>query len=241
MREGWTSITICSDTTWFIRCHLHAFASLGGVPKRLLYDTLKSVVLWRDAEGGVHWNPRFLDFADVAGFSPQARPPISTANQRQSRERREICAGQRAFRACIFGTWTISMRHSLSWLNTTANRRVHGTTGEVPFTRLPSEGLQPADKALSYDTSLLTTRRRSKDCFISSGGNLSSVPAAYACKTLQVKITEAEELVICSEGGDVLARHRILFGRQERSVQTEQYRGLGTPSSRIERRLPCMS
>ena len=79
---------------------------------------------------------------------------------------------------------------ALTWLNTTANPRVHGTTGEVPFTRLPLEGLQPADKALSYDTSVLTTRRSSKDCFISYGGNLYSVPAAYARKTLQVKLTE---------------------------------------------------
>ncbi len=123
---------------------------------------------------------------------------------------------------------------ALAWLNTTANPRVHGTTGEVPFTRLRSEGLQPADKALTYDTSVLTTRRSSKDCFISYAGNLYSVPAAYARKTLQVKITEAEELVICSEVGQELARHRVLLGRQERSVQADHYRGLGTPLSRIE-------
>ena len=33
---------------------------------------------------------------------------------------------------------------------------------------------------------------------------------------------------------DVLARHRVLFGRQERSVQVDHYRGLGTPVSRVE-------
>jgi hypothetical protein len=123
---------------------------------------------------------------------------------------------------------------ALAWLNTTANPRVHGTTGEVPFTRLRSEGLQPAEKALGYDTSVLTTRRSSKDCVISYGGNLYSVPAAYARKTLQVKVTEAEELVICSEVGHELARHRVLFGRRERSVQAEHYRGLGTAAPRVE-------
>ena len=104
----------------------------------------------------------------------------------------------------------------------------------MPFTRLRAEGLQPADKALTYDTSVLTTRRSSKDCFISYGGNLYSVPAAYARKTLQVKITEAEELVICSEVGHELARHRVLLGRQERSVQADHYRELGTTVSRVE-------
>ena len=67
-----------------------------------------------------------------------------------------------------------------------------------------------------------------------AGGGMAFVPAAYARQTLQVKITEAEELVICSEVGDVLARHRVLFGRQERSVQVDHYRGLGTPVSRVE-------
>ena len=50
----------------------------------------------------------------------------------------------------------------------------------------------------------------------------------------RLKITEAEELVICSEVGHELARHRVLLGRQARSVQAEHYRGLGMPVPRIE-------
>src|SRR6266566_4581511 len=48
-RASYLRFTIAADSTWFIRCHLHAFAYLGGVPKRLLYDNLKSVVLRRDS------------------------------------------------------------------------------------------------------------------------------------------------------------------------------------------------
>ena len=232
-RASYVRFTMCADTTWFIRCHLHAFAYLGGVPKRLLYDNLKSVVLWRDAEDVVHWNPRFLDFADVAGFSPQACKP------RRPQTKGKVENGVKYVRGNFwpglhFQDLDDLNAQALSWLNTTANPRVHGTTGEVPFTRLRAEGLQPADKALSYDTSVLTTRRSSKDCFSSYGGNLYSVPAASARKTLRVKITEAEELVICSEVGQELARHRVLFGKQERSVQADHYRGLATPVSRIE-------
>src|SRR5260370_12213435 len=86
-RASYLRFTVSLDSTWFIRCHLHAFAYLGGVPKRLLYDNLKSVVVWRDAEEVVPWNRRFLDFADVAGFFPQARPPLSATYQRASRAR----------------------------------------------------------------------------------------------------------------------------------------------------------
>jgi transposase len=232
-RASYLRFTISSDTTWFIRCHLHAFAYLGGVPKRLLYDNLKSVVLRRDAEDVIQWNPRFLDFADVAGFSPQACKPYRPQTKGKVENGVKYVRGN-FWPGLHFQDLDDLNTQALAWLNTTANPRVHGTTGEVPFTRLRSEGLQAADKALTYDTSVLITRRSSKDCFISYAGNLYSVPAAYARKTLQVKITEAEELVICSEVGQEVARHRVLCGRQERSVQADHYRGLGTPVSRVE-------
>jgi transposase len=232
-RASYVRFTISADTTWFIRCHLHAFAYLGGVPRRVLYDNLKSVVLRRDADDVVHWNPRFLDFADVAGFAPQACKPYRPQTKGKVENGVKYVRGN-FWPGLHFRDLEELNAQALAWLNTTANPRVHGTTGEVPFTRLRAEGLQPADKALTYDTSVLTTRRSSKDCFISYGGNLYSVPAAYARKTLQVKITEAEELVICSAIGHELARHRVLLGKQERSVQAEHYRGLGMPAPRIE-------
>src|SRR5690606_34972106 len=45
------------------RCHIHAFEYFGGVPKRLLYDNMKTVAIGRREDGRVHWNERFLDFA----------------------------------------------------------------------------------------------------------------------------------------------------------------------------------
>jgi hypothetical protein len=53
-------------------------------------------------------------------------------------------------------------------------------------------------------------------------------------KRKRLKITEAGEMVICSEVGQELARHRVLLGRRERSVQAEHYRGLGTSAPRVE-------
>lgn len=236
-RASYLHFTISSDTTWFIRCHLHAFAYLGGVPRRLLYDNLKSVVERRDADGGIHWNSRFLDFADVAGFSPQACKPYRPQTKGKVENGVKYVRGN-FWPGLHFRDLEDLNLQAIAWLNTTANTRVHGTTGEVPFTRLRMEGLLPADKALTYDTSVVSTRRSSKDCFISYEGNLYSVPAAYARKTLQVKTTEAGEVVICSEVGHELARHRVLLGRQERSMQAEHYRGLGLPAAHVEQIAP---
>jgi len=233
-RASYLRFTVSLESTWFIRCHLHAFAYLGGVPKRLLYDNLKSVVVWRDAEEVVHWNPRFLDFADVAGFSPQACKPFRPQTKGKVENGVKYVRGN-FWPGLHFRDLEDLNNQALAWLNTTANPRVHGTTGEVPFSRLRAEGLQPADKALTYDTSVLTSRRSSKHCVISYEGNLYSILAAYARQTLQVKITEAEELVICSEIGQELARHRVLRGRGERSVQADHYQGLATPAPRVEK------
>jgi len=233
-RASYLRFTVSLDTTWFIRCHLHAFAYLGGVPKRLLYDNLKSVVVWRDAEEVVHWNPRFLDFADVAGFSLQACQPYRPQTKGKVENGVKYVRGN-FWPGLHFQDLDDLNNQALAWLNTIANPRVHGTTGEVPFSRLRAEGLQPADKALTYDTSVMTSRRSSKDCVISYEGNLYSVPAAYARKTLQVKITEAGELMICSEVGQELARHRVLLGRGERSVRADHYRGLAPPVPRVEK------
>ncbi len=127
--------------------------------------------------------PSFSGLCRCSRICAASLQTVSTSNQGQSRERREICAGKRATPGLHFRDLEDLNAQALVWLNTIANPRVHGTTGEVPFTRLRLEGLQPAKKALTYDTSVLTTRRSSKDCFISSGGNLYSVPAAYARKT----------------------------------------------------------
>ena len=49
------------DLSTLLRCHLHAFEAFGGVPKRIVYDNMKAVVLERDTER-VAFHPRLLDF-----------------------------------------------------------------------------------------------------------------------------------------------------------------------------------
>lgn len=229
-RAMYVRFTVSADTTWFIRCHLHAFAYLGGVPKRLLYDNLKSVVDHRDSNGTVHWNPRFLDFADVAGFSPQACQPY------HPQTKGKVESGVKYVRGTFWPGLHVRdlndlNQQALVWLNTTANCRVHGTTGAVPFERLTQEHLLPAGKALAYDTSLLATRRSSKDGVISYGGNRYSVPAAFAQRTLQIRETEAGDLLIFSDQGQQLAQHRMLRGTGGQSRQAEHYQGLMPPAS----------
>ena len=54
----------------FLRGHVEAFAALGGVPRTLLYDNLKSVVLERFGEH-IRFHPRLLELAGHYHFAPQ--------------------------------------------------------------------------------------------------------------------------------------------------------------------------
>lgn len=239
-RAMYLRFTTSLDFTWFIRCHLHAFEYLGGFPQRLLYDNLKSVVEWHPPDGPIIWNPRFLDFADVTGFAPQACKPYRPQTKGKVESGVKYVRGN-FWPGLHFADLEDLNAQALHWLNTVANCRIHGTTGEVPFARLPKEGLQPLDRVKSYDTSIRAVRRASRDCVISYQSNLYSVPAAYAGQSLQVKVTEQEEVIICSSSGIEIARHQLLCGQRQHSLIPGHYQGLAVPTHPAVRGRPVAS
>jgi transposase len=58
----------------FVRCHVMGFEALGGVPRTILYDNLKSVVLERVGEH-VRFHPRILELAGHYHFAPKPCAP----------------------------------------------------------------------------------------------------------------------------------------------------------------------
>ena len=74
-RASYLEFTVSADAAWWLRCHAHAFHYFGGVPRVVLHDNLKTAVLGREPDGTIHWNRRYMDFADYYGFSPRACRP----------------------------------------------------------------------------------------------------------------------------------------------------------------------
>lgn len=227
MTLGWSralylEFTVSTEAIWWLRCHLHAFHYFGGVPRVVLHDNLKTAVLGRQADGRIVWNVRYLDFADYYGFTPRACRPY------RAQTKGKVESGVRYVRGNFWpGLKFIDLadlnRQAWDWLDGTANLRVHGTTGEVPFERLPLEGLQPLDGKPDYDTCLLAFRRSSRDCLVSYDGNYYSVPAHYARKTVQVKETEDGQLIISDVQDGEIARHRLAEGRNRRVAVSTHY------------------
>lgn len=137
-----------------IGCHERAFAAFGGIPRRVLYDNMKTVVLERDAYGdGQHrYHAGFLDYAGHSGFVIKLCQPYRA----QTKGKVERFNGylRRSFYVPLASRLTQSGQQLdvltaniavASWLAQVANVRVHGTTQEQPAERLREEvkHLQP--------------------------------------------------------------------------------------------------
>jgi transposase len=236
MTLGWSramylEFTVSADIAWFLRCHVHAFHYFGGVTREMLHDNLKTAVLGRDAEGHVHWHPRYLDFAQYYGFSPHACQPYRA--QTKGKVERGIRYVRGNFWVGLHFTDLANLNQQARvWLDKVANCRRHGTTGQIPAERLPLEGLQPLGAKPDYDTSLISYRRSSRDCLLSYEGNYYSVPSEYALQRLQVKETEEGQLIILSTSNEEIARHALCHQHQQRVVEPGHYAHI-RPLSRL--------
>ena len=125
-----------------------AFAYFGGVVREILFDQMKSVIVADHRPGGGRLleNPEFLRFADYWTFRIRAvSPPLSGADQRKV-ERPVGYLRQNFFYGRTFLNDADLQEQATRWMTDVANRRVHGTTKEVPvvrFARDERHTLQP--------------------------------------------------------------------------------------------------
>lgn len=149
-----------------IEAALHYF---GGVPKELLFDNAKCIMIERDAYGiGQHrWNSQLLQMARDYGFVPKAcRPYRARTKGKVERFNGYL---KRSFIVPLAATLkqagleldvdTANARIG-AWLHDVAHQRIHGTTGEQPQVRLSKERwcLQPLPSDKDWVEPLPTAR-----------------------------------------------------------------------------------
>ncbi len=134
--------------TTLIDCHQKAFAALGGVPRCILYDNMKTVVLERDVDGpGVHrYHAGFLDYAKHCGFV------IKLCRPYRARTKGKVERFNGYLRRFFYVPLAAKLKQASlqlegvtanaevrSWLKEVANERIHGTTQDKPSERLRTE------------------------------------------------------------------------------------------------------
>lgn len=126
----------------------HAFEYFGGVPRTVLFDNAKTVIIERDVFGpGLHrWNPELLRLADRYGFVPRVCRPYRARTKGKVERFNGYLKGSfivplmASFRASGLTLDVAAANGRVGpWLDEVANARIHGTTGDRPAHRLATE------------------------------------------------------------------------------------------------------
>lgn len=214
-RYLWGRFVEHQDLQTVLRCHMEAFEHIGGVPREILYDRMKTAVLG-EVDSHIIYNAKLIAFAQHYSFAPRAcRAYRAKTKGKVERPYRYI--RQDFFLARYFQNLGDMNCQFRDWLDRVANVRLHGTTQRVVAQHFGEE--RPTLQGLPvgvFNGVIRLERRVSHEGLVSVGGNYYSVPDRARRRTLDIHLL-AHEIRIY-EGDDLLAVHPVLEGRRRTSI-----------------------
>ena len=191
--------------------HSHAFVYFGGVPKRMVYDNLKTVVDAIFAGKERRFNRRFMALANHYLFEPVACTPESGWEKGQVENQvgniREWLFTPMAKFAdfAALNTWLVKRCRELA-----GRPHPEQTSRSIADCFAEEQPLLMPVKA-AFDGYVEEMKRVSQLCLIRIDRNRYSVPAQWANSVVSVRLT-ADRIRIVADGA-VIAEHRRRFGR----------------------------
>ena len=208
-RRLWAQAALDQKLGTLLRMHEAAFQEWGAVPEEILYDRMKTVWLGSDERGEVVWHPVFLDFARYWGFKPRLCRPYRAQTKGKIESgvkyvRRNFVCGLLGREPACLMDFNSELRQ---WVDTVANRRVHGTTYEQVLVRWDGDqfSMQPLNGRLPYPYSDDELRKVARDAYVSWQASRYSVPWQYVGK--EVWVRENVGQVEVHYGGERIAVH----------------------------------
>jgi len=201
-----------------------SFLKLGGVPKEVLFDNPKALVLTPRPK--LVFNPHLVAFAGHYKFTPRACLP-GRARTKGKVEKPFQYLTEHFLKGREFGSFPDLVAQLAVFAETVVNNRVHGTTRERAVDRLLREKHLltplPAGRFVSLREQF---RKASWDCLISYGGRRYSVPCSYAGKEVWVRVSRGRELEVYAPDGKLIARHLLALQKGAVVTQDAHYDGL---------------
>jgi len=203
----------CEKQEMVLEAHCCAFAYLGGVPARLIYDNLKTVVDAVLVGKARQFNRRFLTLANHYQFEPVACTPASGWEKGQV-ENQVGNVREWLFTplACFESFTTLN-----AWLAqrcTELAQRQHPVQTERTIADCFADE-QPLLRPVQarFDGYVEEMLRVSSTCLVRVDRNRYSVPARFAGQAVSVRLT-AEQIRMVAQG-EVIATHARVFGRDQ--------------------------
>lgn len=202
-----------------------AFRHFGGVPRTLLGDNAKALVIGRDREtGAVHFHPTYLAFCRDWGVLARACGPYRARTKGKTESgvkyvKRNGLAGR------TFASFAELEQHLATWLPR-ADAREHGTTHGRPLDRFETErhALQPLPERTLVVRHRRLKRRVANDAFVDVDTVRYSVP--YRLVRAQVDVPVGDENVEVFVGAESVAVHRRSTEPHARVVDAAHFEGL---------------
>jgi transposase len=210
-----------------------AFRAFGGVPREVLLDNAKALILRHDpASREVVLHPRLHAFASHWRFRIRACAPYR-ARTKGKDERGVGYVKSNAIAGRRFASWSELEAHLEAWMREVADMRVHGTTGETPtsrFARDEARALRPLAGTPPFISARDLLRRVGADCAIEVDGNAYSVPWRLIGE--QVRVTVGGGSLRVLHAGREVAVHTELKGRHGRVTDDSHLAGIAGTKGR---------
>jgi len=195
----------------FLRGHVNAFTDLGGVPRNILYDNLKSAVLERHADA-IRFNPRLLELCGHYHFA--ARPCNPGRGNEKGRVERTIRYIRESFFAARSLTTVEGLnRQALEW----RDRITYERSWPGDDSRTVADALQEEKPRLislpshQFETDLVKSVRADKTPYVRFDLNDYSIPSSLVGHPLT--LAASQSMVRILDGATEVARHRRSYDR----------------------------
>jgi transposase len=219
-RATFARFTLDQTLESFLRCHVEAFERLGGVPRSVLYDNLKSVVLERQGDL-IRFHPKILELAGHYHFAPQ---PVAVARgNEKARAERKIRDLRESFFAARSFTSLGDLNAQLDdWIERIAHaRRVPGSPDKSVGQALIDERarLLPLPEH-PFPTDHIRAVASGKTPYLRFDANDYSIPHTLIRKPLTLVASETTVRVL--DGADEVARHPRSWDKG-RQIESESH------------------
>lgn len=199
----------------FLRGHVRAFEHIGGVPRHVLTDNLRSVVLERRGEQ-IRFHPRYLELSGHYCF--QARPCHVRRGNEKGRVERSIRYLRESFFAAYSFTTLGALNESVRlWSQEVAADRRWPDDPRRTVAEVFAEDEKPRLLALPRhqpDTTDRTTVRSDKTPWVRFDRNDYSIPPQAVGLDLELVATDTEIRLL--QGAQEIARHRRRYDQGQR-------------------------
>jgi transposase len=206
-RATFARFTLDQTLESFLRCHVEAFSRLRGVPRAVLYDNLKSVVLERQGDL-IRFHPRILELAGHYHFAPTpvgiARGNEKPRVERRIRDIRESFFAARSFSSLVdlnqqLDAWLERVVHTRTVPGDDADRTVAQALAEEQERLLPL----PENPFVPADVQPVVS---GKTPYVRFDRNDYSIPHTLVRKPLTLVATDT--LIRVLDGTTEVARHQ---------------------------------